>query len=335
MDVKRSAARGIAVLAVALGAGHLVQTMASKPAVPKDQQASTAPMEKPKNVVPLAAGPEAVRTDPVVTPPKPEVAALAPAEPAPEAPATPAPLPPVAEAPALPQEPAAEKTATSCDITLDLMPEASAMIGVTLLAPCHPDERVTLRHAGLVVTGQTTAGGALFSGLPALDSAGKVQVTFADGAEVEATVVVPDLAGYRRFGVQWQGDDAFQIHGFEGGANYGQPGDINAVNPGRPMADAARKGGFLTLLGDPASANPLLAEIYTFPADRAARVQVVVEAAVTEKTCGRELLGETLESNGGVVRSSDLTLSMPECDAIGDYLVLKNLASDMNIATAD
>ena len=40
----------------------------------------------------------------------------------------------------------------------------------------------------------------------------------------------------------------------------------------------------------------MLAEVYTFPADAKAKPEVVIEAAVTETTCGRELLGETLSS---------------------------------------
>jgi hypothetical protein len=94
-------------------------------------------------------------------------------------------------------------------------------------------------------------------------------------------------------------------------------------------------GGFLSLLGDAATDNPLLAEVYTFPADPAAKPEVVVEAAVTDKTCARELLAETLSSSSssGSVFVTDLTLAMPDCDAVGDYLVLKNLFLDLNMAS--
>ena len=56
---------------------------------------------------------------------------------------------------------------------------------------------------------------------------------------------------------------------------------------------------------------------------------------MTESTCGRELLGETLSSVAGKVQVTDLTVAMPECDAVGDYLVLKNLVPDLNIASAN
>ena len=57
MDMKRRAARGVAVLAVALAAGHLVQSMGKTP-VPK-QVASAALTQEPIRVETVAAGPKA------------------------------------------------------------------------------------------------------------------------------------------------------------------------------------------------------------------------------------------------------------------------------------
>lgn len=362
MDIKRRAARGVAVLAVALAAGHLVQTMGETPA-PKPA-ASAGLAQKPVKVETVAAGPQAAppAAQPMAeaSPPLPaaplaaQVVPEAPAPSAPEAvadapaaPATPVPVaaespePEAAPSPAAPLETAAiapkadavvEDPAKACDATLDLMTEPNAMIGITLLAPCHPNQRVVLRQGGLAVTGQTTSTGALFTALPAFETEATVEVAFADGTTAEGSISVPDLATLRRFGVQWQADDAFQVHAFEGGATYGEPGHVSAADPHRPAAGLQATGGFLSLLGDAGSENPLLAEVYTFPADPAAKPEVVVEAAVTDKTCGRELLAETLTSTGGSVFVTDLTLAMPECDAVGDYLVLKNLFLDLNMA---
>jgi hypothetical protein len=79
----------------------------------------------------------------------------------------------------------------------------------------------------------------------------------------------------------------------------------------------------------------MLAEVYTFPKSAEVPVQVVIEATVTEATCNRDLLGETLASVAGKVSVTDLTVAMPGCDAVGDYLVLNNLLPEMNIATAN
>ena len=200
------------------------------------------------------------------------------------------------------------------------------MIGIVLVAPCHAQERVVLRHAGLAVTARLGADGSLSQAMPALVTDARVEVLFADGNTVDGTLQVAEAATLRRFGVQWQGPDAFVVHGLANGADYGQMGDISPVNLHQP------EGGSLALLGDATVDVPLLAQIYTYPAAEGASAEVVVEAAVTEATCGQELLGETIESLDDAVQITELTLTMPECSGIGDFLVLKNLASDMKIA---
>lgn len=351
MDMKRKAARGIAVVAVALAAGHLVQSMGDKP-TPRPT-ASAELTTRPAKVETVAAGPGVVAAEPAAEaaplPAAPMAATLPPASPTFDptlAPVT-AEVAPAPDAPAVSAaEPSvvvelrkadADLTAAAgpCDMTLDLMNEPNAMIGVTLIAPCNPNQRVVLRQGGLAVTGQTTSTGALFTAIPAFETDAGVEVLFPDGSTATGRIAVPDLAKLRRFGVQWQADDAFQVHAFENGASYGQPGHVSAADPHRPAPGLAATGGFLTLLGDSATENPLLAEVYTFPADPRARTEVVVEAAVTEKTCARELLAETLTSTGGSVFVTDLTLAMPDCDAVGDYLVLKNLVLDLNMAAAN
>lgn len=366
MDIKRRAARVIAILAVALGAGHFVQNM-GKDAPPAPKRVASTLEEKPANVEPVVAGPETPAAPALAVtaaaPSLPEAPLAKPAEPveakvAPvEEPATlaapetasvtqdppPAPAATAEVAPALPIETteapladaASETVAAACDITLDLTPEPSAMIGLSLLAPCNPDERVVLRHGGLAVTGQTMVSGGLFTALPAFETPALVEVVLGDGTRVSATLDLPELAGLRRFGVQYQGDDAFQVHAFEGGADYGAPGHVSAADPHRPVAGQPAVGGFLTLAGDSTVENPLLAEVYTFPADPAQQPEVIIEAAVTDLTCGRELIGETLASFGGTAFVTDLTLAMPDCDAVGDYLVLKNLVPDMNMAAVN
>ncbi|MES2433230.1 MAG: hypothetical protein V4586_05325 [Pseudomonadota bacterium] len=359
--MKRRLARGVAVIAIALGAGQLVQGMSGKAPAPRaaesqidkkpksiERVATTEVGEKPVPMVALeaptntqAAPPKpkapvvASVTAPVATPeaaPKPVV------EVAPAAPKTPA--APIAEtAPVLPAPKAetAPKTevADACPVSLELSNADNALIAITLVAPCHADERVVLKHAGLTVTAKTTLTGALFADLPALMQDAKVEVMFKDNTTVAASVAVPELAALRRFAVQWQQDDAFQLHGFEDASDFGGPGDVSQATPHQPIAGAPAKGGFLTLLGDASTDLPMLAQVYTYPKDSKIKPEIVVEAAVTEATCGRELLGQTLQTTAGAVKVSDMSLAMPECDAVGDYLVLKNLVPDMTIAAAN
>lgn len=292
----RRIARFIAVLAIAIAAGHLAQTLAAR----KPSSQAQAALKVPVGIVQLSAG--AIDSGPVVP--------LA----MPRRPHSVDPLPIAASATPV------------CATQLTLQAEAGAMIGLSLQAPCHGAEQVVLRHAGLAVTLKTGADGSLATALPALTGSAVVEVMFGDGTKVQGVVAVPELATLRRFGVQWQGGDAFAVHGFQNGADFGQPGDISAGNIGAVGA------GFLTVLGDSAEENPLLAQIYTYPANPAITADVVIEAEVTAASCGHDLLAETLASANGQVAMTDLTLAMPDCSGIGDFLVLKNLASDVKIA---
>ncbi|MEO6299806.1 MAG: hypothetical protein ABIV25_04120 [Paracoccaceae bacterium] len=290
----RRIARVLAVIAIALAAGHLVQALAARKPVHLSQAIPPILPTTPVKVVQLSAG---ANDDSLVAP---QIASV-----------TPMPI------------------AAACVTSLKLRQEPGAVIGMALAAPCHDGERVVLRHAGLAVTAKTAADGTLATEIPALSAEGKIEVLFSDGSTVEATIAMPETVLLRRFGVQWEGTEAFAVHGFQNGADYDQSGDISATNPGKVVAAT---GSFLSVLGDATVANPLLAQIYTYPMDATIAANVVVEAAVTEATCGHDLLGETLMSERGIAAVTDLTLAMPDCTGIGSFLVLKNLASDTKLA---
>ncbi|PJF10028.1 hypothetical protein [Pseudorhodobacter sp. MZDSW-24AT] len=330
MILQRRLTLVIATGAVALGAGHYVQQKAGERAAaePADLIVS--------EVKPVAAGP----SDQRAAPPRVD----APAAPLEAAPMV---VPPLSEASptedfapterlaaveaessiATPSLPAPEQM-PDCQISFELLAQPNALIGVSLLAPCHPDQRVVLRHAGLAITGRTSASGALSATLPALTPVAEVEAGFADGESARGTLAIADFQSVQRFAVQWQDKDSFQLHAFENGAGYNQPGHISAVSTG-PTGDS----GSVVTLGDASVSLPLMAEVYTFGS--ATNVDLVLEAAITPSTCNREILGEAILATGGAVEVTDLTLAMPGCDAVGDILVLKNLLQDMTLAIAD
>ncbi len=284
-------ARFAAVVAVAMAAGHLAQTLAArKPVAVAMAETATLPIHIVQLSSDGAPDPVVARIDP-----EPHLLALE-----------------------------RRRLKSDCPVGLTLSALPSAMISVMLTAPCRQGERVVLRQARLAVTDQIGADGSLTVVLPALTVDGTVAVLFADGTGVDQALAMPEAASLRRFGVQWQGADAFLLHAIADGSDFEQPGDVWKRNPGTAQT------GFLTALGNPAVANPLLAKIYTHP--RGAMPQIVLEAAVLPETCGHDLLGEVLTAEGGQVQAVDLTLAMPDCSGIGDFLVLKNLASDVKVA---
>lgn len=304
MRLIRTIALGTAVATVALGAGHIVQTRAGTEAV---ERARSAPapwesQETPRNIVTLSAGPAAAP------------------DPAPVPAIVPAPEPPPAAVP-------------DCTPGLRVSAVPGALLDVALTAPCDAGARVVLRHGGLAVTARLSQAGALSLLLPALDPAGAVAAVLPGGDRLSAAAPV-DLSAVERFAVQWSATDAFQLHAYEDGAAHGQPGHVSAATPGRALPLVPGRGGHLLTLGDAGVDLPLLAEVYTFPADPARRVDVTVEAAVTPATCGRDMLGETLHSRRGTTTVAEIALAMPGCDAVGDFLVLNNLLAQPTLAQA-
>lgn len=336
MDMKRKITLGAATLAVALGAGHLVQS--GRPGAAAVGVADAASV-KPTGITPLAASSEPEDL-PSTVPPAPLAASLGSTPQAQVPPAAAATVaktaPQAAPAPVslTPPPPAATKPAPvvqadDCHVTLDVMAAANGMLDLTLLAPCKPGTRVVLRHGGLAVTGRTSTGGALFTALPAMEPDGAVSAMFPDGTIARAAAPV-DLTGIQRFAVQWMADDRFALNAYQGGAAWGALGHVHAGARGLPQD----KSGWMMPLGDASVDLPMMAEVYTWPA-ATADIAIDIEAPVTETTCDRELLGETLQSQSGRVTRSDITLATPDCSAVGDFLVLNNLLSGTTTAAAD
>jgi hypothetical protein len=207
---------------------------------------------------------------------------------------------------------------TCGDTTLALSPAPYALIDLHLSAPCHPNERVEVTLDGLAVAYSTDAKGQLLVTLPALDLNVDIAVRFATGDGAEAATVAAQASGTSRVAIGWTGIAGFGLNAYEDGAGFGGSGHRHIGAAGAP---GAADRGYLMLLGDPGVAQPLLAQVYTSPAD-GSEVRIEVEAAVTTATCGRALTGKTVALTGGTKTVTDLSLAMPGCDAAGDLVVM-------------
>ncbi|MFP4239465.1 MAG: translocase [Rhodosalinus sp.] len=231
-----------------------------------------------------------------------------------------------------PRDAAPARPAPSCDVVLDARPRPNGMVRLALDAPCLPNERFTLHHNGLTFTAATDAAGKLALAAPALDTSAVFIAAFPGGEGAVAQVAVPEAGVRDRVVLQWRGDAGLQLHAFEGGAQYNDAGHRWVDAPGEP--EAGEDEGFVVRLGDAAVAEPMMAEVYTFPAEMPETgVSVTVEAEVTEANCARELSAQTLGvMSGEAMERHELTFFMPDCAAVGDFLVLKNLYDDLKIA---
>lgn len=240
-------------------------------------------------------------------------------------PANPAPLPTEAEAPAF-----------TCDISFDASLAPAAQVDLSLFAPCLRNERVTLHHNGLMLTETTDEEGRLNLTVPALAERAVFIASFSNGEGGVSQVDVPTLANYSRVALQWQGRTGLELHAREFGADYYTDGHIWTNAVGSIDAAISGEGGFLVKLGDSSAPEALVAEVYTFPSvatTRTGEIDLSVETAITDVNCGREVEAQTLQlTDDGALNVRDLTLTVPDCDATGDFLVLEDLVNDVSLA---
>ena len=224
----------------------------------------------------------------------------------------------------------------ACEITMTAEPTAGAMVDLALNAPCHASERATVHHQGLMFTEIVQPDGTLTVTVPAFAQRASFIVSFPDGKGATANAEITSLAFYDRVAVQWKGEAGLQLHAREFGADYFQPGHVWSASAGDLAAAARGEGGFLMRLGRMDTPEALVAEVYSFPSGTAQQggdVTMTVEAEVTEKNCNQHVEAQTLEIRDGEgLRVRDLVLDMPACQDLGDFLVLKNLVEDLNIA---
>ena len=265
--------------------------------------------------------------------------ALAPAMPEPTPPVA-TPLPVALETQPVPDPAPAPETAAvqmpDCEVTLTATPAAAAMVDLALSAPCQPLAQVTFHHQGMMFSALTDAEGAVQVTVPALATGAVFIVDAGEGEGAVAITDVPDLAGFDRAVLQWQGAEGLQMHAREFGADYGSAGDVWAGMPRDAQALLSGQGGFLVELGDAAADNPLRAEVYTYPSDSGAQtgdVLLTVEAEVTEANCGQDIAAQTLQLGAGDEPvAQDLTMTMPDCSAVGQFLVLSGMLADLHVA---
>lgn len=222
-----------------------------------------------------------------------------------------------------------------CAASLDATVMPAAMVTLTLFAPCSPDTRVTIHHHGMIFSILSDAAGQATVNVPALDEAAVFLADLGTGEGAVTVVTVPDLANFDRAVLQWQGVDGPEIHVREFGATYGEDGHIWHQASRDAGTAIEGTGGFLVRLGDPAAFNPLMAEVYTYPSGQGLRdgkVDISVETPVTANNCGRELSAQTIQvSPGADPISLDLSLTVPGCETVGEYLVMNQMLFDLTL----
>ncbi|MEM6309503.1 MAG: hypothetical protein AAF754_05580 [Pseudomonadota bacterium] len=231
------------------------------------------------------------------------------------------------EAPAVkPDTPAMQ---IACDILAMAAAKPRAMVELNVIAPCNGGQSVTVHHNGLVFKELTGADGSVTLTVPAMSHSAVYIFSFETGEGAVAHAKITDLEGLDRVALQWKGNSGFELHAREFGAGYGEAGHM--WHEGRDM------NGQFVRLGQSTDDIPQYAEIYTFPSDaklQDGRVDLTVEAEVTDANCGSQIEAEALQiGKEGTVHTKTLSLTLPACDAVGNYLVLNNVFDGLKLAS--
>ena len=221
-------------------------------------------------------------------------------------------------------------------------PEMTAEVGLaatvilTLDAPCNVNSTATLHHQGMIFTILTDAEGVATVQVPALTENAVFIAELPGGTGAAVIETVPDVALYDRAVLQWQGETGMQLHALEYGADYNEDGHVWAASMRDAMAVVDGETGFMMRLGAEGVADAMFAEVYTFPTGMARRdgvVELSVEAQILPSTCGREIAAQSIQIfPGQEPQALDLTMTLPGCDAVGEYLVLKNMLESLTLA---
>lgn len=208
---------------------------------------------------------------------------------------------------------------------------APAMIDVSVTSSCHANERIVISHAGLGFAGMTDEKGRYHTVVPAMSAKGAVSAQIGPDLMLADERMVPDIASVRRFALVQRGQGGLHLNAFIGDSAIGNTTDLQPENSGAGQSDG---GGFMIILGDGAMDRPMTTEVISVPSNQLVpRLQVVVD--VTDKTCGRDLLGSILRMSPTTTPITDgLSLAVPGCDAVGERVVLDMERADAAVALA-
>jgi hypothetical protein len=316
---KRRIATALAVLAVAFGTGHVMQSVL----VERTPMANVDDM--PDAAFQLR---DADRSRSLPTPP---AATLVPILPRPPV------LPdrvdkPVQSVPELWEDARMSPFGFSCEPELNLTARPAAMVEVSVFVPCDAGEIVTFRHGALSFALKSDVFGRAMAVLPALSPRVNVDIA-TPRRSASATIGLPEAADFSRVIIAWDGPQIFRMNAYELGSGRGQSGHIRASSPKTAARAVRGTGGFLVTVGDGSGGS---AEVYTFPTGFSPLrgvVELVVEADVTRETCGTTAEAQALQSSPlGGLTGTDVRVTLPDCDRLGEVMELKNLLQDMRLA---
>lgn len=218
----------------------------------------------------------------------------------------------------------AEPTETSaqaidCTPQLEARDTIDALIELSLIAPCHPNERLVVSHSDLAFSAYTNDMGSFSTYLPALTQTARIDVFLGETEFLQTEVDVPEADDHFRVALQWTGDDGFGLHAYHHGADFGSEGHLYAQKP----FDSSLEEAFLISLGEKRGPEPMLAEVYSIPARIAQLERIELELQFDSGQCGQELSAYVLQSGTGIATEiKEARFTTPPCPTENGFLVM-------------
>jgi len=193
----------------------------------------------------------------------------------------------------------------SCAPSIRLTRSEDAFLALDLNAPCQLNQPVRVLHGALSFDAQTSNVGAMNVRLPALRRDGSVTVRFGDGSVLHASLPVAEITRLRRVVLDHDG-----------------PSEVVTLAASGPKRHMKREtfgtaGGSVTSLTAPAEGGT---------------VRLALHLSVTKDNCGRPFKARLIEQGvQAEVQKTHLSLNLPDCDRVGEVLVLKNVLPDLTL----
>lgn len=219
-----------------------------------------------------------------------------------------------------------EALVDDCAASMTTVSQEGAMVQLSVLAPCDAGSAITFHHAGIMFGQRLDDRGQLDVVVPAMTRDAIFLAETASGQALMASAFVSDIEEFERVAVQTV-DRGVGLHAFEYGAAFGGEGHI--------WSEATVGAGQLLQLGDETLPSMPLLQVYSHAVPNLrsdGEIALFLEAEVRHTTCDRPLEVHILSARNGGLRARELSLEMPACDAVGDFLVLNNPVESLKLS---
>ena len=207
----------------------------------------------------------------------------------------------------------------ACTPDLVVRTGIDALIELSLTAPCHVNERLVVSHADLAFSAYVPDSGAYSAFIPALERQGKIDIFLGEDVFLTAEAEVTDIEEHLRVVLQWTGDADFGLHAYHRDATFGENGHLHALRPFDPMLDEA----FLVSLGERHGPEPMLAEVYSIPAELDVISRIELELRFDSTQCAQEMQAYILQSGAGIpTKIKEARLATPDCPSENGIVVM-------------